>query len=169
MNLLDTVVSGIIAGVIASFCYSVAMMLIRPKIKISNEIAENNGIYYIKIVNRTVATVTNLQYSLHYCEYHRDGSITILEIPPRKEPLKIMKKNRFWKKNDTNNALQITYDIDPKEFPLNNENKKLMFDVIGSHVFSNTTTFDTKTYIQSDVIQGVFESGNSTKTIVNVH
>lgn len=95
MNLIDTVLIGIISGVIASFCYSVAMMLIRPKIKISDEIAQKDEICYIKIVNKTVATVTNLQYSLYYCEYHYDGSISIIEIPPRKEPLKIMKKNRF--------------------------------------------------------------------------
>lgn len=165
MNLIDTVLIGIISGVIASFCYSVAMMLIRPKIKISDEIAEKDGICYIKIVNKTVATVTNLQYSLHYCEYHHDGSISIIEIPPRKEPLKIMKKNRFWKKGDTDNAIQITYELDQSNYILDRKEKKLMFDVIGSHVFSGTTTFATKTYAGKDVVQAVFESGNSTKTI----
>lgn len=165
MNLIDTVLIGIISGVIASFCYSVAMMLIRPKIKISDEIAQKDEIYYIKIVNKTVATVTNLQYSLHYCEYHHDGSISIIEIPPRKEPLKIMKKNRFWKKGDTDNAIQITYELDQSKYALDRKEKKLMFDVIGSHVFSGTTTFATKTYTGNDIVQAVFESGNSTKTI----
>lgn len=165
MSLLDTILIGIISGVIASFCYSVAMMLIRPKIKISDEIAEKDEISYIKIVNKTIATVTNLQYSLHYCEYHHDGSISIVEIPPRKEPLKIIKKNRFWKKSDTDNAIQITYELDKTKYLLDSKEKKLMFDVIGSHVFSGTTTFATKTYTNKDVVQAVFESGNSTKTI----
>lgn len=165
MNLFDTVLIGIISGVIASFCYSVAMMLIRPKIKISDEVAEKDGISYIKIVNKTVATVTNLQYSLHYCEYHHDGSVSLVEIPPRKEPLKVMKKNRFWKKSDTDNAIQVTYEFDKSEYVLDSTKKKFMFDVIGSHVFSGTTTFATKTYTSEDVVQAVFESGNSTKTI----
>lgn len=165
MNLVDTVLIGIISGVIASFCYSVAMMLIRPKVKISDDVAEKDGISYIKIVNRTIATVTNLQYSLHYCEYHHDGSVSLVEIPPRKEPLKIMKKNRFWKKSDTDNAIQITYELDKSKYALDSENKKLMFDVIGSHVFSGTTTYATKTYTSVDVVHAVFESGNSTKTI----
>lgn len=159
---------GIVSGVIASICFALFLLLIKPKVKISDHICvENEGesdiVYRIKIVNHTFAMLTNLRYVLFYCEMHGDGINTVTEIKPRKSHLISIDRFNF-RKDDTDYAVRISYDIDPKEYPLN-DNCKLTFTFIADHSLSNTTTCIKKEYYRDDIVAGVFESDRSVKII----
>lgn len=166
-GLWNTVVSGIISGVIASFCYAMAMFLVKPRIRISADMAKWKGIYYVKVVNKTFSTITDLDYSLYYCVYHEDGVSTTTEIKPIKEKLVLMSKNKLLKKKYSDNALQITYNIDMNKFPLNDKDRYLEFHVLGKHVFSNTNKCVKQTFYRKNVKEGIFETGNSENILVN--
>lgn len=168
MEIGSTILTGIVSGIIASICFSLFLMLIKPKIKISDQICvENEGtkdvVYRIKIVNRTFAMLTNLKYILYYCEMHGDGISTITEIQPRKTP--IISIDRFnLKKDNTDYAVRISYDIDPVAYPLNDK-CKLEFTFMADHSWSSTTKCIKKEYYKDDLVSGVFESDKSVKII----
>ncbi len=164
----SSIIIGIVSGVISSTCFAVFLLLIKPKVKISDQIcveneSETDVVYRIKIVNRTFAMITNLRYALFYCEMHGDGINTVTEIKPRKTQL--ISIDRFnLKKDDTDYAVRISYDIDPDQYPLNDK-CKLEFTFIAEHSLSNTTTCIKKEYYAKDIVAGVFESDKSVKII----
>lgn len=166
--MLSSLGAGVISGIVASLCFSVFLLLIKPKVRISNEICREKEtatsvVYRIKIVNHTYAILTNLKYTLHYCKMRGDGINEIIEIKPRKTPLISIDKNNL-KKNNTDYAVRISYDIDLTECPLD-DNCKLIFTFIADHSWSNTTKCIRKEYRQSEIIDGVFESDKSVKII----
>lgn len=161
---------GVVSGVIASMCYALFMLLIRPKVRISNRICiENaggpNAIYRIKVVNCTFAMLSDIKYVLEYCKVHEDGIKTVTQIPPLKQPL--ISINRFsFRKNHTDYAVRLSFAIDPLEYPLDGKNK-YVFTFIARHSFSNTTTCVEKEYYAKDIIEGVFETKASTAVVVS--
>lgn len=168
LGLGSSIIIGIVSGIIASVCFAVFLLMVKPKVKISDQICiENAGgadaVYRIKIVNHTFAMLTNLRYVLVYCEMHGDGINTITEIKPRKS--QIISIDRFnLRKDDTDYAVRISYDIDPQKYPLN-DRCKLEFTFIADHSLSNTTTCIKKEYLAKDIVAGVFESDKSIKII----
>ena len=166
-SLLDTIVSGIISGIMASFCYAMVMFLVRPRIKISEDIAKWRDVYYVKVVNKTFSTITDLDYSLYYCVHHADGVSTTTEIKPIKEKLILISKNNPLRKKYSDNALQLTYKIDMNKFPLNDEDRCLEFHVLGNHCFSNTKKCVKQIFFRKNVKEGIFETGNSVNVLVN--
>lgn len=168
MGLGSSILIGIVSGIIASICFALFLLLIKPKVKVSDQICvenegENDVVYRIKIVNHTLAMLTNLRYVLFYCEMHGDGINTVTEIKPRKSQLISIDRFNF-RKDDTDYAVRISYDIDPKVYPLNDK-CKLIFTFIADHALSNTTTCIKREYYNKDIIAGVFESDRSIKII----
>lgn len=165
----SSIVIGVISGIIASLCYAFFLLLIKPRIRISNEICvenagESDAVYRIKVVNHTRAMLTNLKYRLVYCKMHGDGINTVTEINPSKAPL--ISIDRYTsKKDNTDYAVRLSFDIDPLKYPLDNDKCKYVFTFIASHSLSNTTTCIKKEYYAKDVVAGVFESDRSTKII----
>lgn len=160
---------GVVSGIISSICYTIFLLTIKPRIKISNQICcekkgNDKAIYRIKIVNRTFSMVTNLRYSLQYCQMHDDGISLMEEIKPRKSPIISIDKNNF-KKDNTDYAIRISYDIDLNKFHLDDKSK-LVFVFIAEHALSNTTTCIKKEYYKKDIQVGMFESDKSTKILV---
>lgn len=171
MEACTAILTGIISGIIASICFSIFLMLIKPKVKISDKICvENEGtkdiVYRIKIVNKTFAMLTNLRYTLYYCKMHGDGISTITEIEPRKTRLISIDPFNL-KKDNTDYAVRISYDIDPEKYPLN-EKSKLIFTFIADHSLSSTTKCIKKEYYKDSIVSGVFESDRSVKIIRNI-
>lgn len=168
MGLGSSILIGITSGVIASVCFALFLLLIKPRVKISNQICIekdiNTGVVYrIKIVNKTFAMLTNLRYVLYYCSMRGDGINTVTEIEPRKSRLISIDRNSLRRKN-TDYAVRISYDIDKEKYPLN-DNCKLIFTFIADHALSNTTTCIKKEYFAKDMIAGRFESDKSVKIL----
>lgn len=160
---------GVVSGVIASMCYALFMFFIRPKVKISDHICvENAGkpnvTYRIKVVNCTFAMLSDLKYALEYCEMHDDGIKTVTQVAPLKQPLISINRYSF-RKNHTDYAVRLSFDIDPLKYPLNDK-CKLVFTFIAKHSFSNTSTCVEKEYYAKDIIEGVFETKRSTQIVL---
>lgn len=170
MDMGQNFLIGTISGIVASIFFTLFLFLIKPKIKVSDKLCccvDNNvKTYRIKIVNFTCCMLTNIKYKLFYCKMHGDGITTIEEIEPRKSPVICIDKFSIFDK-EAKYAIRISYNIDLKKYPIN-ENSKFEFVFIADHSFSNTTTCVKKEYFGDNIIDGVFESGTSTKIIRNV-
>lgn len=165
-DILWGLLSAVITGVVASIVYSLILLVIRPKVKISKEICMSKNtdgtmVYKIKVVNKSFAMLTNLKYSLYYCVEHGDGNETITEIKSRKTS--ILNINRYRLAEDkTDYAVRISYLIDPREYPVN-DNCSFRFSFIADHALSNTTRSLSKVYRKEDIIEGNFQMGATTK------
>lgn len=167
MEIGSSIIIGIVSGIIASIFFTIFLLLVRPKIKISDQICfqkNDEGIVYrIKIVNRTFAMLTNVRYTLLYYEMYGDNVNTVTEIEPLKSQLISIKRFNL-KKNDTDYAVRLSYSINTQKYPLNDK-CKLEFTVIADHSLSNTTRCIKKEYYPSDIVEGVFETDRSVKVI----
>ncbi len=164
----DFIVTGVLAGIVASFCYSMFLLLIKPKIDIADEICKSSelgeeNIYRIKIVNKSHASLSNVKYHLYYVTDRGDGIKNITEIKPLKTCLHFVRKNNWFKKNG-DNAIRLTYRLDPSEYDIEHD-FNLEFNVLATHSISNSTRFICKHYTQNDIKVGVYETKNSTGII----
>lgn len=161
----ENLIIGVISGIVASIFFTVILLLVRPKIKVSDKICcDDNHVYRIKVVNKTCFMLTNIKYKLYYCRIHGDGITTMEEIQPRKSsPIIHVNKYSIFDK-DANYAFRISYNIDFEKYPID-RNTKFEFVLIADHSLSNTTKCVNKDYCGEDIIKGVFESGQSTKII----
>ena len=149
---------GISSGFISSLCFFIVLFLIKPRIKVSEEI------YKIKIVNKTRSMLVDVDYSLFYKTIHKDGVDNLVEIPPYKSKLKYISKYNSSKSKNDDYAVRITYKIDKEKYPLNNNNR-LMFSIMASHHTTGTTKAISSEYDSSRIREGVFETGKSTKIL----
>ena len=172
MDILNTCIMGIVSGVIASICFSLFLLLLKPRVKISDKICvefgeDNKKSFKVKIVNKTRFMISNIKYSLEYCKMYEDGIHTTDLIEPCKSPLFYIK--RFTRnKNDTDYAVRISYNIDATKYPLD-ENSKLIFTFMATHSLSNTTTCIIREYYAKDIVDGFFESDESIKILYAKH
>lgn len=162
MDIQQTIILGVVSSVIASTVFYLWMILIKPRFIISDKISKcNTGDekidYMIKVVNTTRSFVTNISYSLLYCEEGEDGIKDVCIVEPYKPPLTYM--NKYTRKN-TDYAVRITYKIDEKQYPLN-ENTFFMFTFQAYHSFSNSMKIKKQIYRQENVKEGIFETGKS--------
>ena len=149
MDIRETIIVGIISSIIASIVFYLWMILIKPRFIISDKICikktqDSEADYMVKVANTTRSFITNVSYSLLYCVEGEDGLKDICTIDPYKPP--------------------ITYKIDEEKFPLN-ENSFFMFTFQAYHSFSNAMKIEKRVFRKSDVQQGIFETGKSTKIL----
>ena len=170
MDIEENLLIGVVSGIVASAFFTIILFLIKPKIKISDKICcetyQGKDIYRIKIVNHTPFMLTNIRYKLLYCKMHGDGITTIEEVVPRKSPVICIDKYNIFDK-EAKYAIRISYDIDLGKYNID-EDSKFEFVFIADHSLSNTTTCVKKEYFSENIINGVFESGMSTKIIRKV-
>ena len=172
---MDGIFIGIVSGVMASLCFSVFLFLIRPKIRLSEQICKDPGspesktyVYRIKVVNLTPAMLTKLKYSFQYCEEHPDGITSSTAILARCPPLLSIDKYKN-KKNYTDYAVRISYEIDPLRLPVIDD-VYFRFTFIACHSYSNTSLTVKKKYKSTDeILEGHFETGKSTKILTTRH
>ncbi len=169
-HIISGLVPGIISGLIASLIFALFLLLIKPKVKVASKIARTNGdnevsIIRVKVVNHTWAMLTNIKYALYYCNVHDDGISNVVEIPPRKSPMSYIARHNS-SDDDADYAVRFSYELDNQKYPVGG-NKKLLFIFIADHSFSNTTVCIKKEYYDSDIIDGIYQIGDSTKIISN--
>lgn len=171
MNLqfdINSLIIGVISGIVSSIIIYILVFKIKPKLKISENIArdinDNNDIIYrIKIVNKTGFAIYNLNYSLYYCSKQSDGIINITEINPSKSLLFYISPYKR-KDKDDRHAVRITYNIDENIYNLD-DNSYLRFSITATHGFTNTASCTEISYNKNNIIDGVFETGNSLKVL----
>lgn len=165
---INSLMIGIVSGIVSSLIIYLLVFQVKPKIKISERISRSINekgecIYRIKIVNKNRFAIFNLNYSLHYCNKQSDGIINITEIPPYKSSIFYISPYCN-KDNDDKHAVRISYKIDEEQYRLN-ENSYFLFTIIATHGFSNTIAYKEVCYSKGDIIDGVFETGNSLKVL----
>lgn len=166
--ILNTLIWGIISGIVSSGIIYVLVFKIKPTVEVGNKIAKSyeDGkiIYRIKIINKSRFAIFNLKYSLHYCNAQTDGIVQIREIEPFKKPLFFVSSACKKDMNDKH-AVRISYLIDDEfEFC---EGAYLKFTLIATHGFTNTSTYIEKKFDKDSIIEGRFETGNSLKVLEN--
>lgn len=168
LDISGNIIIGIFSGVVASIFFTTILLLVKPKIKLSDKICCDyaNNLFRVKIVNKTCFMLTNIKYKLFYCKIHGDGITTIEEISPRKSPIICVDKYSIFDK-DAKYAFRISYNIDFDKYPID-KNTKFEFVFIADHSVSNTSKCVKKDYYKENIIEGVFESGTSTKIIRKV-
>lgn len=162
---MDTILSGIITGLVASIIFAGILMLIRPKISVSNKICKRklkNGdfLYCIKIVNRSRFLLTDVKCCLEYCTPSGSGNKRVTEIEPKiRKP--IMYIDKYTRKNE-DYALRMAYEID--NYPIS-ENSYYIFTIQAKHSISNTVRTKRVIYNQYAIQEGIFETGKSMKIL----
>jgi len=167
--MIESIIAGIISGIIASITFFIMMRGLKPKILVSDDIAleeesNNTCIYRVKVVNKSKADLSNIEYRLYYCRVQPNGfMIDIQEIKPIKEPFSLMCK--YTPTSDLcEYAYRISYDIDREKFPINDQNY-LMFSISAEHSVSNTMKSVSKKYYSQNVKRGKFETGVSLRIL----
>lgn len=168
MDIQQTIIIGIVSSIIASLVFYILMILIKPKFIISDKIClakqDDEYIYYrVKVVNRTRTYITNINYSLAYCE-ERDDGITDFQIIPRiKSPLLNLEG---YSRDNMDYAVRFTFKVNKKKYELNS-NSFFVFTFQANHSFSNAMKIKTKKYRLKDVREGMFETGTSINILSN--
>lgn len=165
MNVQETILVGIISSVVASMVYYLLMISIKPRFIISDKMSKTvcNGYtdYMIKVVNTTRSVITNINYSLEYCIEGPDGIIEVQNVKPLKSPL--LNIDKYTKKN-TDYAIRLTYRVKDGDFELK-DNTYFEFTFQAYHSFSNSLKIKKKIYKTKSVMDGIFETGKSTKIL----
>ncbi|MFR9146651.1 MAG: hypothetical protein ACLVJ4_08475 [Mediterraneibacter sp.] len=166
MSIQETVLLGVISSIIASIVFYLLMILIKPKFIISHKMSKTPvdseyTDYMIKVVNMTRTVITNVSYSLEYCIEGPDGIIEVHTIKPLKKPLLNMDK---YCKHNTDYAIRITYRIKNEEYPLK-DNTYFDFTFQAYHSFSNSLRIKKRRFVSDSVMEGIFETGKSTKIL----
>lgn len=168
MDIQQTIIIGIVSSIIASLVFYILMILIKPKFVISDKIClakqDDEYIYYkVKVVNRTRTYITNINYSLAYCEDGDDGITDFQIVPGLKSPLLNLEG---YSRDNMDYAARFTFRLDKEKYKLSS-NSYFIFTFQANHSFSNAMKIKTKKYRLNDVREGIFETGTSTNILGN--
>ncbi len=165
MEILTTIVTGVLSGIVASVCFYLMLKHIKPRIEISpvmciDDSDPDNVFYRTKFVNRSKKVITKLQYILQYIEIKQDCIHTIKTVEPHFPKLQMIDK--YDKKDkDSRYALRISYKI-PNMDELNDKgNVKWIFTVIAEDPDSGTTTCVKQEFLPKNIVHGKHETGKS--------
>jgi len=159
---MSEIITGVISGLVASAVFYIFLLLVRPKIRVSEKVAiEGETLIRIKVVNRTRCILTNVKYALSFCRRSGEGVCIVEEIQPLKTPLEVMSKYSCWDKN-AEYAIRFSYKI-PSHIRMSEG--WLEFSIHANHGFSNTSACVKKRYESTDVMSGIFETGPSMKIL----
>ena len=157
------IITGVVSGIVASVIFFAVLLLIRPRIEISDDISyDEDGVYWIKIVNLTRSMLKNLKYTFHCYETLGDNIFHVTHIEPNKKSLFFIDKYRR-KDEDAKYAVAFSYRI--QENLLRETTNKFVFIFLADHAVSNTSSCIKKEYSQYNIISGNFETGKSMKII----
>lgn len=117
--------------------------------------------YIIKVANTTHSFITNVTYSLIYCEEGADGLKDIQTLVPLKAPITYISK--YTRKN-TDYAVRLTYRLNKSGYPLD-DSSYFLFTFQAYHSFSNAMKIKKQLYTPNDLQEGIFETGKSTKIL----
>ena len=169
INITLGILLAIFTGILASLVFFLSLLLIKPRIKISKELAleildDGKYKYRVKVVNLTHSMITNLRYNMMHSEVVSEDINHNIEITHHRSPLPVIPAYKR-KEGYSDYAVRLSYVVDPKEVVLNDSTSSLIFTLIADHPISNTTTCIRKQYYLKDIIEGTFETCESTKII----
>lgn len=161
---MQTIISGIISGIIASGIISIVLFIAKPKIEVSDCICVNpsDGKHRVKIVNCSRFPLLNLEYTMRLCTQRGDDVVEIEEIRPEKSLVKMIERYSPRSANHTY-ALRISYNLSDY-FPLKDD-QHFHFTVCARHSFTNAVRQINMSYNQSSLKTGHFCIGKSMKVV----
>lgn len=167
MAWLIGIITGIIAGVVSSIIFFIVIGLIKPKVEIAEDISldRQTNIYKIKAVNHSRSMLTNVKYLLLYQNDNGQGVTSVQEILPIKDSLQYIDAYSG-KRNYCDYAVRISYYFNEQTHPLD-ANHKLVFIIFAEHSRSNKSKCYKQVYTKSQIKEGTFETGKSTRVIRN--
>ncbi|MDN0032711.1 hypothetical protein [Oscillibacter ruminantium] len=161
----EAIIAGVISGIISSILVSCTLLLIKPRVSLSDEICMDpqKNVFQLKIVNRTRAALMDVKYTLHLCHRYKDGIIVM-------DPVEFCKSNvdslpKYNKLDlDAHYAMRLAFP--PKEEILTHQDDYLLFTLTAKHATTGTIAFFSQEYQIRDIMCGKFETGTSTKILV---
>lgn len=119
MDLLENVLIGVLSGTVASAIWFIGLQRLRPRLDISTDIAEEpvaiagSPRYYIKIVNKSHRTTSDLRFEL--CVLFRTASMSAnrKQVIDHTEPEPLMIRGK--RRGSTSNGYRVGYITGPKE------------------------------------------------------
>jgi hypothetical protein len=154
-------ISGVISGIVASLMFFLALLLVRPRITISENICRGtDGKYRVKVVNHSRAMLKNPRYLLESHTPRPGGNFDAKPIEAcRKDSVLFIDK---YDRRDSNASYAVIFSYEIPDALLSSETCDFEFVFIAEHAFSNTTVCKKRKYTCSDFVDGSFKSGKTT-------
>lgn len=161
----EAILAGIISGIISSIMIYWVLFRIKPIVVISERISMDriSGTYRIKIVNRTKVNLMDVKYTLHYCHRYQDGIINMNPVVFCKPNVEFISPYSDY---DENSEYAIRLEFAFKKEMLATKDDYLLFTLCAKHEKTGTVSFFSKEFRAEDILCGKFETGNSTKILV---
>lgn len=160
----ESIIAGIISGVISSLFLYIVLFRVKPHLLISNNICRDkfDNKFRIKVVNLSHANLSDVKYTLHACYRSEDGIVDVEEIAPAKSKLEFVQ--RYSRKDMyADYAVRLSYDLTPY---ISGDYSYFLFTFYAKHSISGTGTFIRKEFTQEQIHCGRFETGKSTKILI---
>jgi hypothetical protein len=158
---------GAFSSLMASLIYLIILSCLRPKLKISKDIANYDGRYFIKVINRSFGKVYDINVELlKMIPVNTTGgqNLRFSRIDLRNSKIWYMTGFRG-KSEHATYAVLFSTEEDLSAIWTNN-NEILHFKIIAKHAFSGFVKVKTQVYHCNTCIKkGSFEFGNSLKIL----
>lgn len=160
----ESIVAGVISGLISSVFIYIVTFRIKPKVNISDDICYDvkEKKYRIKVINLSHANLVDVKYTLHACYRSGDGIVDIYEIPPMKARLEFFQAYSAEDK-EADYAVRLSYDLNDY---VNKDYSYFLFTFHAKHAVSGTTVFIRKEFSKESIKCGRFETGKSAKVLL---
>lgn len=161
----QSLVAGIVSGLISSVFLYVVLFRIKPKVKISDSICRDpkDGKFRVKVVNKTRANLIDVKYSLHACYKTDDDIKDLKEIELTKTRLEFISAYPI-NTNSCDYAIRVSFN--PADEFRSDEHTYYIFTFFAKHSISGTPLFVRKEYAAKDIKCGQFETSDSTKVLL---
>ena len=169
--MLESLVIGIVSGIISSILFLIALFFLKPRIKISDKICTNSEFgkpyYFIKTINKTWWTIYDIKVELSLLQasstkggkIYKVDNIKLRRDPPFQIP-------RFSKKDkDAFYAVMFSTEADLDTLWTDNTHS-LKVVISARHTLSGFSRIYTKEYFSKEhaIHRGKFEFGKSLLT-----
>lgn len=148
MGLIESLLIGVVSGVVASVTYAILMKFMRPKIKIVDVAIHNveKNLFIIKVINRTKSRITDVSCYLQYYSHMSNGFRSIEVKPYISIPPTIEKYIDDRDSIDAPSMYAVQYGfVVPEEVNFSDEDM-LVFSIKAVHPVSGTSSYDIMEY-----------------------
>jgi hypothetical protein len=164
MELLNTVVLGIITSFVASIVFTYLFTRLKPNLKISDGIAFKNGTFKIKIINKSNYAAINIKADISYIGYFnvpggRERRSYVIDL----QKDSIFDIDKFEKNSEhANNTYRFVTVENLREGFKENNYEYIRFKITATHSLSNIGKVFEKQYNVNQIKNGEFGFGNIT-------
>jgi len=160
----NSIIIGSTTGIITSLVFSLILLLLKPSIRISDNIAKFDGKYVLKMTNNSwFFDLLDVHVSLIYEEhFHVDNGINVrtTEVKLKRNEFMYI-PGRFWER-DTAGFAQLFMTEERLEERIAENSNMYVLQVYARHSFSNFCKIKRKKYLTPDCIKdGKFKRGDN--------